>query len=145
MSKHFQDFETYLSQHCGVEGFPLHLDWVVQLSLPAIHCSTVETVHAESEDKNLDFFKFEEADYMCWYFTSIVPANDEIHIWCDDPKVRADWENGIHSACQSNTFRCNDAIVLQLDCVAFVNSPGKIHFIPKRGKILQSSQQAYFA
>jgi hypothetical protein len=27
MSKHFRDFETYLSQHYGVEGFPL--DWVV--------------------------------------------------------------------------------------------------------------------
>jgi hypothetical protein len=23
MSKHFQDFETYLSQHYGVEGLPL--------------------------------------------------------------------------------------------------------------------------
>ena len=27
MSKHFRDFETYLSQHYGVENFPL--DWVV--------------------------------------------------------------------------------------------------------------------
>jgi len=27
MSKHFRDFETYLSQHYGVEGFPLY--WVV--------------------------------------------------------------------------------------------------------------------
>ena len=27
MSKHFRDFETYLSWHYGVEGFPL--DWVV--------------------------------------------------------------------------------------------------------------------
>jgi hypothetical protein len=27
MSKHFQDFETHLSQHYGVKGFPL--DWGV--------------------------------------------------------------------------------------------------------------------
>ena len=27
MSKNFRDFKTYLSQHYGVEGFPL--DWVV--------------------------------------------------------------------------------------------------------------------
>ncbi len=31
MSKHFRDFETYLSQHYGVEGFPL--DRVVQTNL----------------------------------------------------------------------------------------------------------------
>jgi hypothetical protein len=41
MSKHFQDFETYLSQHYRVEGFLL--DWVVQLRLPAIRWSMVET------------------------------------------------------------------------------------------------------
>ena len=29
--------------------------------------------------------------------------------------------------------------------MAFANSPGEIHFIPKKGKTLQSSQQAYFA
>jgi hypothetical protein len=34
MSKHFRDFEMYLSQHYGVEGFPL--DWVVRPNLPAI-------------------------------------------------------------------------------------------------------------
>jgi hypothetical protein len=28
---------------------------------------------------------------------------------------------------------------------AFANSPGEIHFIPKRGKTLQSGRQAYFA
>jgi hypothetical protein len=31
MSKHFRDFKTYLSQHYGVEGFPL--DWVVRTNL----------------------------------------------------------------------------------------------------------------
>jgi hypothetical protein len=31
MSKHFRDFGTYLSQHYGVEGFPL--DWVVGTNL----------------------------------------------------------------------------------------------------------------
>jgi hypothetical protein len=28
-SKHFRDFETYLSQHYGVEGFPLHCKRIV--------------------------------------------------------------------------------------------------------------------
>jgi hypothetical protein len=68
-----------------------------------------------------------------------VPWNDKIHLWCDDPKVKADWENDNRSMHPSNTFCRNDAIVSQLACVAFADSPGKIHFIPKRGKTLQSS------
>ena len=31
MLKHFRDFKTYLSQHYGLEGFPL--DWMVRTSL----------------------------------------------------------------------------------------------------------------
>jgi hypothetical protein len=136
MSKHFRNFETYLSQHYGVEGFPL--DWVVRLRLPAIRWSTVETARAQSKGKKPDFFCLEETDYICRNFTSIVPQNDEIHLRCDDPKVKADWENRNRSMRRSDTFRCDDSIVLQLARAAFVNSPGEIHFIPKRGKTLQS-------
>jgi hypothetical protein len=88
MSKHFRDFETYLSQHYGVEGF--RLDWVVRPTLPAPRWSTLETARAQSKGKKPDFFKFEMAEYYCRNFTSIVPDNDEIHLRCDDPKVRAD-------------------------------------------------------
>ena len=95
MSKHFRDFETYLSQHYGVEGFPL--DWVVRSRLPAIRWSTVETARARSEGKKPDFFRLEETDYICRNFMNIVPQNDEVHLQCDDPKVKADWENGNRS------------------------------------------------
>ena len=143
MSKHFRDFETYLSQHYGVEGFPL--DWVVRPKLPSVSWSTVETSRAMSEGKKPSFFRLEETDYMCRKFTHIVPLNDEINLRVDDPKVRADWENGNRSMRRSATFRRDDAIVLQLARAAFADSPGEIHFIPKRGKTLQSGRQAYFA
>ena len=50
MFKHFQNVETYLSQHYRVEGFPL--DWVVQSTLPAIGWSMVETARAQSKVRN---------------------------------------------------------------------------------------------
>jgi hypothetical protein len=99
----------------------------------------------QSKGKKPDFFKFELAEYSCRNFTSIVPWNDEIHLRCNDPKVRADWENGCRSNRRSNTFRRNDAIILQLARVAFADSPGEIHFNPKRASMLQSGRQAYFA
>ena len=107
--------------------------------------SSVEIARAQSEGKKPNFLRHEETDYICQYFTSIVPPNDEIHLRCDDPKVTADWENGNRSMCRSDTFCRDDAIVLQLARAAFANSHGEIHFIPKRGKALQSGRQAYFA
>jgi hypothetical protein len=74
MSKHFRDFETYLSQHYGVEG--VHLDWVVPSRLPAIPWSMVETGRALSKGKTPNFFHLKETDYICRTFTSIVPWND---------------------------------------------------------------------
>jgi hypothetical protein len=35
--------------------------------------------------------------------------------------------------------------MFQLARVAFADSPGDIHFTPKKGKLLQSGRQAYFA
>ena len=100
---------------------------------------------AQSEGEKPDFFRLEETDCICRNFTSIVSQNDEVHLRCDDPKVKADWENRNRSMCRSDTFRRDDAIVLQLARAAFADSPGEIHFIPKRGKTLQSGRQAYFA
>jgi hypothetical protein len=63
MSKHFRDFETYLSQCYGVEGFPL--DWVVRSRLPTIRWSTVETAGAQSKGKKPNLFRLEETGYIC--------------------------------------------------------------------------------
>jgi hypothetical protein len=143
MSKHFRDFETFLSQHYGVDGFPL--DWVVRPNLPAITWGSVTTPRAQSEGKKPDFFCFQETNYICRNFMHIVPRNDTVHLVCDDPRVRAEWENGSCSSHRSDTFHQDDAIVLQLAWVAFADSPGEIHFTPKKGKQLQSGRQAYFA
>jgi hypothetical protein len=35
--------------------------------------------------------------------------------------------------------------VFQLARIAFADSPGKVHFIPKKGKVQQSGHQSYFA
>jgi hypothetical protein len=45
MSKHFRDFETYLSQHYGVEGFPL--DWVVQTNFGPVFWADMTTLQAQ--------------------------------------------------------------------------------------------------
>ena len=42
-------------------------------------------------------------------------------------------------------FWCNDAIAFQLACIAFADSPGEVHFIPKKGKVQQSGCASYFA
>jgi hypothetical protein len=45
MSKHFRDFETYLSQHYGVKRFPL--DWVVQPDIRPVFWVDLMTAEAE--------------------------------------------------------------------------------------------------
>ena len=102
MSKHFRDFEAYLSQHYGVKGFPL--DLVVSPNLPAITWRSVTSALAQSEGRKLDFFCFQKTHYMCRNFMHIVPCNDAVHLVCDDPKVHAEWENGFCSSRQSDTF-----------------------------------------
>ena len=42
-------------------------------------------------------------------------------------------------------FHRDHAIVLQSVWIAFADSPGEIHFTPKKGRTLQSGRQAYFA
>ena len=63
MSKHFRDFETYLSQHYGVEGFPL--DWVVRPNLHPMFWANLTTLQAKQLSLRPDFFKFEETDHKC--------------------------------------------------------------------------------
>ena len=108
MSKHSGDFETYLSQHYGVDGFPL--DWVVQPNLPAITWGSVMTPQAQSEGKKPDFFCFQETDYICRNFTHIVARNDAVHLVCNDPRVHAEWEKGSCLSRRSNTVHRDDAM-----------------------------------
>ena len=85
----------YLSQHYGVEGVPL--DWVVRQNLPVISWDSVMTAHTQSKGRKPDFFCLEETDYMCSIFMHIIPFNDAAHLVCNNPKVRAEWENGSHA------------------------------------------------
>jgi hypothetical protein len=142
MSKHFWDFEMFLSQHYGFEGFSL--DLVIRPNLPAISWCSVMNARAQSKGRKPDFFCLQETSYMCCNFTHIVPHNNAVHHVCDDLKVCAKWANGSCSGHQSDSFHQGDAIVLQLAPIAFPDSPGEIHFT-KKGKTLQSSRQAYFA
>jgi hypothetical protein len=53
MSKHFRVFETYLSQHYGVEGFPL--DWIVRSSLRPVYWSNVMMLNAQQSGLHPNF------------------------------------------------------------------------------------------
>ena len=68
MSKHFRDFETYLSQRYGVERFPL--GWLVRLNLPAITWSLVTAARMQSKGKKIYFFCLQEANHRILYLWS---------------------------------------------------------------------------
>jgi hypothetical protein len=101
--------------------------------------------HMQSKGKTPDFFCLQETYYICRNITQIVPCNDVVHLVCDDQSVCAEWENSSCLSPQSDTFHQHDTIVFQLVLIAFADSSREIHFIPKKGKTLQSGRQAYFA
>jgi hypothetical protein len=143
MSKHFGDFETYLSQHYGVEGSPL--DWVVRTNFRPVFWADLTTLQAEQCGLCPDFFKFEETDRQCLVHAPIIP-HDECHLLrCSDDKVLAEWESGSRSYRRSYVFRHDDAIVFQLARIVFADSSREVHFIPRKGKVQQSGRQSYFA
>ena len=145
MSKHFRDFETYLSQHYGVEGFPL--DYVVRSSLARVSWGDFETPRPRPGGKEPmpDFFKFEESDYQCRRLAPILDPEYEGTVRSAAPPLVAEYEAGKYADRRSHSFRRDDAIVFQLARVAFKDSPGEVHFIPRKGKQLQSGRAAYFA
>ncbi len=143
MSKHFRVFETYLSHHFGVEGFPL--DWVVRPSLRPVFWSELTDRRADAEGRRPDFFKLEMCDYYCRTVAPIVPFEEAHHLRCSDEKVIAQWESGNRSTHRSDVFRRDDAIVFHLARVAFADSPGEVHFIPRKGRVQPSGRAAYFA
>jgi hypothetical protein len=95
MSKHFRDIETYLSQHDGVDGFPL--DWVVRTNLQPVFWANLPSLQAEQCGLRPDFFKFEEMDHRCRVLASIVPDNEVHHLRCSDDKVLPKWESGLRA------------------------------------------------
>lgn len=143
MSKHFRDFETYLSQHYGVEGFPL--DWVVRPSIKPAYWPDPIAEGDKPRGRLPDFFKFEETDHLCRIHAPIVPFDSAHHLRCSDEKILAVWESGARATYRSDVFHCDDAIVLNLAHIAFADLPGEVHFVPKKGKAQQSGRAAYFA
>ena len=67
MSKHINNFEMFLCQYYGVEGFLL--DWVVRLNLAVISCGSIMTAPAQSKCRTPELFVLQETDYMCRNFT----------------------------------------------------------------------------
>jgi hypothetical protein len=64
---------------------------------------------------------------------------------CSDNKVLAKWDSGSWANRRSDLFHRDDATVFQWTCILFADSPGKVHFIPRKGKVQQSGRQSYFA
>ena len=89
MSKHFRVFETYLSHHFGVEGFPL--DQVVRPKLKPLFWAELTDRHADSMGLRRDFFKFEMCNYCCRAIAPIVPFKEAHHLRCSDEKVLSKW------------------------------------------------------
>jgi hypothetical protein len=138
MSNHFRVFETFLSWHYGVEGFPE--DWIFRSSLRPVYWSNVMTLNAQQRGLRPNFFKFKETDHQCRIHAPIVPINNQHHLKCNDEKVIAEWESGLKANRRSDVLRRDDAIVFHLACIAHADSPGEVHFIPKKGKVQQSGR-----
>jgi hypothetical protein len=131
-----------MSQHYGIEGFPL--DWVVQSKLRPVYWSNVMMLNAQQRGLRPDFFKFEETDHQCRIHALIILVDDQHHLKGNDEKVIAEWESFSSTNRRSDVFRRDNAIGFHLARIAFANSPGEVHFIPKKGKMQQSGCQFYF-
>jgi hypothetical protein len=143
MSKHFCDFETYSSQHYGVEGFPL--DYVVCRKLVTIYWADTMNSRCYSPSIGLSFFKLDGTDWYCCMFVEIIPWDDTHHLKTNDEKVLAQWGSDIYVHCRCDVFKHDNTIVFNSACVCFADLPGEIHYIPKKGQGLQSGHEAYFA
>ena len=55
------------------------------------------------------------------------------------------WETVNKSKTWTDTFCCDDGIGFQLAHLAFKDSPGECHFVPKKGAKHHSGRQTFFA
>ena len=92
-----------------------------------------------------DFFQVEDMDFNSHRFARIVSNRDNHFVRSKNLTVLAQWEMGNKSTSWTDTFRCDDEIVFQLVHVAFKDSPGECHFVPKKGAKHHSGHQAFFA
>ena len=72
MSKHIQDFQSYLSTHYGIEGFPL--DYAVQPTLTHLlwHMMSPQNLSKNVFNAFPDFVQVNETDLNSGCFTQIV-------------------------------------------------------------------------
>jgi hypothetical protein len=132
-----------LSQHYGVDGFPL--EYVKSLKLAVVQWAISIDHHDPNTCNCPDFFNVDDTDYQCHRFAKIAPLLDTHNLRITDEKFIAQWESGCCANHPSDTFWCDDAILFHFASIAYADSLDEIHFISKKGKSLQSSQEAYFA
>lgn len=88
---------------------------------------------------------FDEADFNRCCFAQIMPDRKNYQIQTKNLTTIAMWETIHNAGIQTDTFHRDDEIIFQLDCVAFIDSPGECHVVPKKGTKHPSSHQAFFA
>ena len=91
------------------------------------------------------FFQVIETDFNSHCFAQIVSHRHNYHVRNNNPTMQAQWETGNKSCSCTDTFHCDDEIVFQLARVAFKDSHGECHFVPKKDMKYHSSFQVFFA
>jgi len=109
-SKHFPNIETFLSQHYGVEGFPL--GYVVQHSFAAAHWSEELALHCMSTCVTLKFFNFHETDFYYFKFADIVLYEDTVHLISTDKCIQNQCETDGCSHHRRMIFKRDDELCL---------------------------------
>ena len=93
MSKHIQDFESYLSTHYGVEEFPL--DYVVRPKLAHLPWITMRPQNLRGNVHNAfpDFFQVDETDYNSRHFARMVSDREPLHMDLQSDRIglAGDW------------------------------------------------------
>ena len=85
-----------------------------------------------------DFFRLEDADYHCRWFTPIVDPKYEGMIRAAKALLLAKGTAEKYADHHVDLFHHDNVIVFQLACVTFKDSLAKCHFIPWKDKRLQS-------
>ena len=90
-----------------------------------------------------DFFRFEESDYHCHRMAPIIDPMFENTVCGANESLLANNESGKYADRHSDSFRHDDVIVFALAQLSFKDSPGECHFVPRKGRRLQSGREAY--
>jgi hypothetical protein len=71
MSKHIRDFEAYVYQHNGVEGFLV--DYVVHPKIASVQWANSHDLCSYLVSLHPNLFKFDETDCYCSQSANIIP------------------------------------------------------------------------